>query len=169
MSDIERNIIKRGQRNVLSRLFRARDDEKAIAAWKLGLDKIRQVFEVRSFTCTWRLLTSSLQTELAAATDTTLSDIHREASATNTNTPDSQEGTPEAGATKVRPGALNTRATGSDIRHGVANPHPTLPNIQKGLSEGRTATANAHHHTLKDQQGRDSKNRAVSVATPLVA
>ena len=157
MSDIERNIIKRCKRNVLSRQFRARDDEKAIAAWKLELDKIRQVFEVRSFTCTWRLLTSSLQTELAAVTDTTLSDIHREASATNTNTPDPQKGAPE------------TRATASDIHHGVTNPHPTLPNIQKGLSEGRIATVSMHHHTLKDQQGRDSKNRAVSVATPFVA
>ena len=169
MSDIEKNIIKRGKRNVLSRQFRARDDEKAIAAWKLELDKIRQVFEVRSFTCTWRLLTSSLQTELAAVTDTTLSDIHREASATNTNTPDPQKGTPETGATQVRPDALNTCATASDVHHSVANPHPILPNIQKGLSEGRTATANMHHITLEDRQGRGGKNRAVSVATLLVA
>ena len=162
MSDIERNIIKRGKRNALSRQFRARDDEKAIAAWKLELDKIRHVFEVRSFACTWRLLTSSLQTELAAATDTTLSDIHREAYASRTNTPDPQKGAPGTGATQVRPDVLNTPTTASDIHHSVTDPHPILPKIQKGLSEGRTTTVNMHHNTLKDQQGRDSKNRAVS-------
>ena len=50
MTNIQRNIIKRGKRNVFSRQFHARDNEKVIAAWRLDLDEIRRVFEVRSFT-----------------------------------------------------------------------------------------------------------------------
>ena len=49
MTEIQRNIIKRGKRNIFSRPFRTGDDEEAIAAWKLDLDKIRRVFEVESF------------------------------------------------------------------------------------------------------------------------
>ena len=51
MTEIQRNIVKRGKRRVFSRPFRAGDDEEAVATWKLDLDKILRVLEVRSFTC----------------------------------------------------------------------------------------------------------------------
>ena len=51
MTEIQRNIVKRGKRRVFSRPFRAGDDEEAVAAWKLNLDKILRVFKVGSFTC----------------------------------------------------------------------------------------------------------------------
>jgi hypothetical protein len=47
MSEIQEYIVKRDKRNAISRFFHAKNDEKAIATWRLGLDKIRLVFEVR--------------------------------------------------------------------------------------------------------------------------
>ena len=43
-------VIKWGKRNVLSRSFHAKDNKKAIAAWKSDLDQIHRVFEVSPFT-----------------------------------------------------------------------------------------------------------------------
>jgi len=48
VAEIERNIIKQGNRNVVSRRLHAKNDKEKIAAWKLDLDKILQVFDVRS-------------------------------------------------------------------------------------------------------------------------
>ena len=47
---IQKNIIKRGERNVISRRYRAKDDKEAIAAWNLDLNRIRRVFDVRPAT-----------------------------------------------------------------------------------------------------------------------
>jgi len=46
--EIERNIIGRGKRNVFPQDLHAEDDREKIAAWRLDLDKILQVFNVRS-------------------------------------------------------------------------------------------------------------------------
>jgi len=48
--EIQRNIIKRGRRNVVSRRYHAKDDKEAIATWSLDLNRIRRVFDVRSIT-----------------------------------------------------------------------------------------------------------------------
>ena len=52
------NIIKRGKRNVLSRSFHARDNEKAIAVWKLDFDDICRILEVRPFHCEFATITN---------------------------------------------------------------------------------------------------------------
>ena len=44
---IQRHIVKRGKRNVLSRYFHAKDDGEAIATWKQDINGIRRVFDVR--------------------------------------------------------------------------------------------------------------------------
>ena len=49
MAGIQSHIVKRGKRNVFSRPFHSKDNGDAIAAWRLELDKIRRVFDVRSF------------------------------------------------------------------------------------------------------------------------
>ena len=48
--EIQRHVIERGKRNAISRRYHAKDDEKAIATWKLDLNGIRDVFKVRSVT-----------------------------------------------------------------------------------------------------------------------
>ena len=48
--EIQRNIVKWDKRNTISRHFHSKDDKKAIAAWRLDLDRILHVFNVRSVT-----------------------------------------------------------------------------------------------------------------------
>ena len=48
IAEIQKNTIKRGKRNPISRRYRTKDDKEAIAAWKLELDGILHVFNVRA-------------------------------------------------------------------------------------------------------------------------
>ena len=50
LSVIQRHIIKRGKRSIFRRFFRPKKNEKLVATWRLELEKIRHVFDVRSFT-----------------------------------------------------------------------------------------------------------------------
>ena len=50
---IQKHIVKRGKQTIFRQFFRAQEDEKALTAWSLDLDKIRHVFDVRSFTSVW--------------------------------------------------------------------------------------------------------------------
>ena len=54
------HVIKWGERNVLSRNFHAKDNKKAIAAWKSDLDQIRRVLNVSPFTCVCMSITNFL-------------------------------------------------------------------------------------------------------------
>jgi len=48
--EIQRNIIERSGRNVISRHYHAKDDEEAIITWSLELKRIQRVFDVRFVT-----------------------------------------------------------------------------------------------------------------------
>ena len=48
--EIQGYIIKRSKRNAISRRYHAKDDEEAIAAWKLDLNGVLHVFNVCSVT-----------------------------------------------------------------------------------------------------------------------
>ena len=69
---------------MISRHFHAKNDKEKIAAWRLDLNRILHIFNVRSIGSVWRLLTLNSQTELtinihATVTDNNvmISDIHR--------------------------------------------------------------------------------------------
>lgn len=47
IAEIQKNTIKRGKRNPISRRYHMKDDKEAIAAWKLELSRILHVFDVR--------------------------------------------------------------------------------------------------------------------------
>ena len=77
-------MIKQGKRNVISRHLHAKNDKDKIAGWKLDLNRILQVFNVRSVIPVWPLLTLDHQVELVinihvGVSDTRImvSDIHR--------------------------------------------------------------------------------------------
>jgi hypothetical protein len=48
VAEIERDIAKLGKRNAVSRLFHSKNDKEKIAAWRLDLNRILHVFNVRS-------------------------------------------------------------------------------------------------------------------------
>jgi len=50
VAEIQKNIIKRGKRNGVSRMFHAKNDKEMIATWRLDLDRILHVFNVCSVT-----------------------------------------------------------------------------------------------------------------------
>ena len=76
-------VIKQSKRNVLSRLFNAKDDKEAIAAWRLDLNRILHVFNVRSIASSPPLLTIRFQTELAINTHVAVSGILQEVTDTH--------------------------------------------------------------------------------------
>jgi len=61
---------------VASRLFHAKNDKEVIAAWRLDLNRVLHVFNVRSAGSVLLPLTSPLQTELAINTHAMVVDIH---------------------------------------------------------------------------------------------
>ena len=75
MEGIQKKGVQQGKRNVVSRLFHAKDDKEKIAAWKLDLNQILHVFNVCSVTFTWLLLITPFQTELSLNTHVAVSDI----------------------------------------------------------------------------------------------
>ena len=50
VAEIQRRVIKQSRRNVVSRLFHAKNDKETIAAWKSDLNRILHVFNVCSVT-----------------------------------------------------------------------------------------------------------------------
>lgn len=60
---IQREIIKQGKRNTLSRLFHTNGKE-AIATWRLDLNRVPHVFNVRSVASVRPSLAIRFQTEL---------------------------------------------------------------------------------------------------------
>ena len=70
--------IKQSGRNAVSRLIHARNDKDVIAAWKLDLDRILRVFNVRSVGSGRQSLTDPcFQTELAMNSHGMILDLHR--------------------------------------------------------------------------------------------
>ena len=57
VAEIERKIIKQRGRNPISRLFNAKSDKETIATWKVELNGILHVFNVRSLRFSWLSLT----------------------------------------------------------------------------------------------------------------
>ena len=48
MAEIQGKVLNQSRRNIASRLFHAKNDKDAIAAWKLDLNRILHVFNVRA-------------------------------------------------------------------------------------------------------------------------
>ena len=50
---IQKNAVKKGKRNMASRLIHKKSEKEAIAAWKQDLLRILQIFDVRSADHAW--------------------------------------------------------------------------------------------------------------------
>ena len=83
VAQIQRSIVTLGKRNPISRTFHARNDKHTIAAWMSDLDRILQVFQVRSTVPSLPpLLTTHSQTELALHTHVAVSDVRHDVAST---------------------------------------------------------------------------------------
>ena len=82
-SDIQKKAIKEIGRNYLSQLVHAKGDKDKIAAWRLELNRILQIFNVRSVVLTSSLLTTLFSDQVvlehprnSSDTNATASDTH---------------------------------------------------------------------------------------------
>ena len=76
MAGIQNNVIERGKRNVVSRVFHSKTDKDAIAAWRQDLNRILQIFTVRPINRIWQSLIHHSQAELLMNTHLTVADTH---------------------------------------------------------------------------------------------
>ena len=78
VKDIHGNVTEKGRQNPLSRLLHAKNDKETIGTWKLDLNRILHVFNVRSLIFTRTSLIVSFQTELAVNTHVAVSDMRHD-------------------------------------------------------------------------------------------
>ena len=107
VAEIQRNIVKRRERNAVSRLFNAKDDKEAIPTWKSDLNRILHIFNVSSGVYLRPPLTARPQTELALSTHVVVSGI--------------------------RHGVVNAQTIISDVHQGVLDTHTTFSDIQRTM------------------------------------
>ena len=86
MAEIQRGVVIGGKRSAISRVFHSKNDQETIAAWRLDLNRILHIFNVRSITSAWPSLTVHFQTELAIDTNLVVSDVHQRVVNTHTIT-----------------------------------------------------------------------------------
>ena len=76
VAEIQGKVTKQSKRNPAARLFHAKSDKDTIAAWRLELNRILHVFNVRSFSSSLPSLTVRFQTELAINTHVVVSNTY---------------------------------------------------------------------------------------------
>jgi len=141
LDEIRENIIKRGRRNVISRHYHAKDDKEAIATWRLDLNRVLRVFNVRSAISVWPLLITRFQTELGIATRATGSDARQD--------------------------AANKHTVASDVHHDVTNVETVVSDVRSHVTNTHTAASDIHRSGLKSRGGVDGQNQAVSTTCTL--
>jgi len=133
-------------------MFHAKDDKDTIATWRLDLNRILHVFNVRSATTARPLLTVHFQTELAINTNVAVSDIRREVVNTHIVVSD------------VRHDISNTQTIVAGIDHDVTNTHVIVSELQRNVANTQTIVSDIHRTMMEHQEGPDSKVLLVSVA-----
>ena len=155
MAEIQKKIVKWGKRNAISRLFHTKADQKAIAAWRLELNRILHIFNVRSVTYARPLLTVHFQTELAVNTNVVVSDIRHDV--TNTHTV----------VSRIRRDVVNTQTIVSNVHQGVVNTHTVVSELQNSVANTHTIVSDIHRTIVGGREGTDGENQSVSVTCTL--
>lgn len=153
VAEIQRKIVKRGKRSMIARLFHARNDKEMIAAWRLNLNRILHVFNVRSVITARLLLINCSQTELAVITHLTVSDIHRDVTSTQT------------AVSHLHRDILNAQAIVTDTRHDVTSTHTIISNVVTDVVNTHNIVSDIHRTIVKSQEGADGVIPKVSVAS----
>ena len=141
MAEIQKNVVKQSKRNPVSRLFHAKSDKETIATWRLELNRILHVFNVRSIASVWPLLTVCFQTELAMNTHIVVSGIHHN--------------------------VVNTHTIISDVHHDVVNTHAIVSELRYDVKDTHTMVSNMHRNMVNSQGGTNYGNLLVSITRTL--
>ena len=83
MADIQGRVDKKNSRNVFSRIFHAQNDKDTIAAWQADLNRLLQIFNVRSVGSALPSLMAPFQTELAIDTNAAATETDRKVTETD--------------------------------------------------------------------------------------
>jgi hypothetical protein len=140
MDEIQRYIIKRGKRNLITRLSRGNDKE-AIATWTLEFNETLHIFNVRSVTPARSLLTSRFQTELVANTRPTVSDTRHD--------------------------AANIHTATSEAHHDTTDADDIVPDVRHDIPHTHHIDSNIHREKLKSREDGDGQKQAVSITHTL--
>ena len=133
MAEIQGNIVKRNKRGAISRRFYKKDDDEAIATWKLDLDRILRVLNVRSVTFILSLPTFHFQMEPEV---TTRADTRRD--------------------------VANTRTIVPDIHHDPPNPNSVVFGAHHDVPKTQATVSDIHPNMLKNREDKGSQNVPVS-------
>ena len=153
VAEIQRKVLKRSKRNALSRLFHARNDKETIASRRLDLNRILLVFNVRSVTLGWLLLSLRFQTELAVNTHVSVVDLGRDVTNTRTAVSD------------IRGGIVETKAIVSDVHCHVVGAHTIVSELQHSATDTHILVSDIHRNMLQSQEGTDRGQQSVSGGT----
>ena len=153
--EIQGKVVKRGKRNVISRLFHAKNDKETIASWRLDLDRILHIFNVRSVVFVRPLLTVYFQTELAINTRVNISDVRNDVTATRNV------------VSNIHNDVVNTQTIVSDVHRDVASAHAIVSGLQNNATDTHTLVAELHHNMLQSQEGTDGQQQSVSAISYL--
>ena len=152
VTEIQGQIIKRGKRNAISRRYHRKDDKEAIATWRLDLDRILHVFDVRSVTSVRWLLISRVQTRLVGNPHSTVSDTRHDIANVHTTVSDTHHDTPD------------TDNIVPDVRHDVSNSRPVVSKVRSDVANPHTTASDIYRDKLKGREGVGGQSQAVSVA-----
>lgn len=126
MAAIQKNVVKWGKRNPVSRLLCLKRDEEAIANWVLSLDEIGRALDVRLSTVVLAISNRLSQAELAVGTDTNVSsdsvvvpEIHHDVSSSNTVVFSNHHN------------LVHTHPITAEVRHDTAGTHNTGPKVHR--------------------------------------
>ena len=84
MAQIRESVIELNNRNTISRVFHAKSDHDAVVGWNSDLNRILQIFNVRSTILSLDTLpTTHFQTELALHMEAAVSNVHHDVADTH--------------------------------------------------------------------------------------
>ena len=128
VTEIQRKITKKGNRNLASRYFHAKNDKETITTWRSDLNQILHIFAVRSIFSAWMPPTVHFQAELAINTHVTISDVGQDVTNTRTVVAD------------IHRGVINTQVMVSELRDDVVNTNSIVSNIRCNMLGGHGGT-----------------------------
>ena len=136
LGDIRSRVTERSKQNAISRAFHAKNDSQTIASWRMDLNRILLVFNVRSVVFVLSALTVHSQTELGLNIYGTISDVHD--------------------------GVMETHTVVTDTHTVVSDTHTIVSEVQCGVAETHTMVSEIRREILGGQKGANSQLRSVS-------